>query len=171
MAYRLLSVLEKANISEIVKDGLTKSTYNMLAQYLAPRGFGWAQATGVVRQVIPSFSGVDFAEQWYRPYQKVRQEKYAIDTAKTELIKQKNYIEHDLKEATRYMYEVEFDIFDDAGNKIDTQSRAYYSDSEKSPEDIEDEGARIFKDSYEKKGAQLGNFRFKGAYHNRMWDY
>lgn len=171
MAFRHLAPEELSDLARILEVGITKSSMNIVAQYLAPKGFGWAQAVGEARRIIPEFSGVDFADFWYNPYIKYR--KYvAIKKAGFDVvILKENMIESSLKQATRYMYDVEFDIADSAGNILDTQTRSYYGDDLASPEDIEFESEYVFKDVYEKADAQLSNFRFKSLHHNVGWDY
>ncbi len=171
MPFRALSVLEQGQLGTILEAGINASTYNMVAQYLAPRGFGWAQASGFARSLIPDFVPVDFAAHWYRPYQKERQIRLIEKVGADIQILEKNYIQHDLKEATRYMYEVEFDVFDDDGNVIDHTARAFYDDERLTPEDSEYEAEKRFTDKYPHADAIIGNFHLAGTYHNRMWDY
>lgn len=171
MSIRRLALSEITELQSILTKGISRMTYNMVAQYLIPLGFGWAQATGFARQLVPSFSGVDFASSWTKPYQ-VRRQTLDVDSrGKDELIPKKDMIHKGLKENTRYMYSVGFDVFDEEGEVGTTSHACFYSDERYTPEDVEFRAEQIWWGTSAKYPYGTGNYQFEIMYHNEGWDY
>lgn len=171
MSPKALLPTELTEIQKILTQGLSTMTYNMVSQYLVPRGYGWAQATGIARQLVPEFSGVDFAEQWYRPYMINRQHVEAERRGYDELIPRKDIIEQEFYTPARYRYDVSFDVLDDEGNVIDKKNASYFSDEALTPEDIEYRAEQVFTEVTESVPLGAANFRFETMYHYKGWDW
>jgi len=171
MAFRGLVPSELTELGKILETGISGMSMSMVAAYLIPRGFGWAQATGFARQIIPSFSGIAFAEHWSEPYIKHRKYVHISGRDITEQIPIEDMTEKPLKQATRYMYEVSFDILDSDGEVIDTATASYYSDDLMTPEDAADRSYSVFSEPSESVQLGAANFEFKALYHNEGWDY
>lgn len=171
MAFRALTLGEISELQSILTAGISSMTYNMVANYLVPRGFGWAQATGFARNLVPEFNSLDFAEQWYKPYQVNKQHTEAVKRGLDILIPEKDFIETPLKQATRYMYNVSFDILDEDGNVVDTGKASYYSDELLTPEDIAYRAESVFDTPSESVPLGAANYEFEAVYHNEGWNY
>ncbi len=162
---------EVAKLQAILTKGVNNMTYNLVANFLIPRGYGWAQASGVARHLVPNFVPIDFAKHWYKPYQINSQTKSAFDRGFDVLIPEKNMINKPLKENTRYMYNVSFTISDSEGNVIGTKEAAYYDDERLTPEDIGYRAGSVFADESESVPVGSSDFIFTSQYHNEGWDY
>lgn len=162
---------EVAALQSILQQGINKMTYSIVSNYLVPRGYSWAAASGIARRLVPSFSPVDFAEQWYNPYQVVRQKLDAVTRGLDKLIPRKDIIEKPLKQATKYMYNVSFDYLDAEGDLIIGDSAAYYSNEELTPEEVALRAETVFDEPSESVPYGSGNYKFVSILHNEGWTY
>lgn len=171
MKITALALGELTEIKGLVSAGHTKSIYSMVAQSLVPHGYGWAQATGVMKKLFPDFNSLMFADMWYNPYQRLRQTQFAERTDYSELLEVKSMIEQPLKEATRYMYSVSYDIYDPDGEFITKVTVSYYDDELMSPEDVEYRAKQVFSQVTKSNPYPDSDYHFEGVAHNEGWDY
>ena len=162
---------EVIELKSILEAGISRSTYNLVANYLAPKGFNWMMATHFGKLLDVNFKGADFAEMWYKPAQIYDQQKQVKLQGYETPVSEKYMIQKPLDKEARFMYTVTYDINDADGFYVSTSGMSFYSDDKMSPEDIiyTAENKLGMGENYSE--IKTDNVEYKATYHNSGWDY
>tara|TARA_Y100000310_G_C20364342_1_gene660465 strand:- start:293 stop:709 length:417 start_codon:yes stop_codon:yes gene_type:complete len=135
------------------------------------QGIGWAHATGLVKQVLPSFSGSVMGDVYYKVTQEREQTDYISSLGAYEVPDNDHYIERALDHPSNYRYVGEFTYFDETSGKTFKEYKSYYSNKKLSPS----EAGQLMFDSFDssryRKDIYIKNITVKNIEHNELWDY
>ena len=144
---------QTGSLLQIATGGLTRSIYHQISMNMVSWGFGWATASGALKNVYPEFRSLLLADVWETPYLRHRQEVDQSRTDKNTLIPEKHMVKASFSEDQKYLYNMTAYRKDDNGNDIVTGHYQYYSDEYLTPNEAEDNAFDAF-NKYTSKGLE-----------------
>lgn len=173
---KALTVVPASVIQNLLSGGLSYGAYNNLASTFFNQGVGWAQATGVIRRVLPEFSGTAFAEIFNHVQQGIKQERYFETSDAFGDIPTDKYLEREFTQPVRYRYIGEFEYIDDTTGLSTFRNKSYFTNAKLTHAQAEDWLISTFDEPESDSeqfsfGKRLDNVKVQNIEHNETWEY
>ena len=153
-------------VMAIASGGLTRAVYQQIAQAMIPMGFGWANASGIMRRVIPNFTPTLFADVWTNPYLQNRQRIAQVKSGIDSYILNKNVIQSSFQYGDDYQYVLRGIVRDSNGVDIGENFYTFGTDDRLTPSEANDMAADIFNQDHISFAAEVEEYEFQYMRHN-----
>lgn len=166
-----INAVNMSFINSTLRKPMGHIVYSQLARHFVEKGIGWAHATGIIRQSLPSFSGFTFGNVYARTKQRADQRVIIGQLDASSHLGPREFIEARLSRPRRYSYLGEFTYTDETTGKRVKEFKTYYSDDDLT---IGEAGTFLF-DSFNRERypqfRSLEYLKVMNVEHNKDWSY
>jgi len=166
-----LGATDMGYINVALKSGLSNFVYRELANYFVSQTIGFAHATGIIRQSLPSFSGAVFGNVYWGVRQEFDQNNYISGLRGSDYISEDRYIERPLSQPRKYRYIGEYSFFDERTRDYTKEYKSFYYDEPLSVSEANTYLYESFDTTEYGKERYITSVKFINAEHNMDWEY